>query len=512
MAVVEAETERLNVLRSLRFLYAPKDKTYADITTVAAHLLDAPIAFVSFVESDYQMLSSCVGLDVDRTSREVSFCSHAIAQADVNQPLVIPDATQDPRFARNPLVTGSPFIRLYVGQPLVVAGQPIGSLCVVHTEPRTPTPAQLVALATLARCVSAMIQARRTAEALRASERRNRTILAATSDSIISVDRTGQVASWNEAADRLFGLGRTEVSGRSLARLIAGPTEPNAPHPIEQLLRDSMTGHGGQRAEMTLRRADGRPFTADLTITPSDDADDPVHTVFVRDTTERQDRESHRREAETRDVAIFAMARLAESRDPETGAHLERVQAYCRTLAVQLKHTNTFAGMIDDEFIDLLHSTSPLHDIGKVGIPDHVLLKPGRLTPAEFTIMRTHTTLGADTLEAAVQRFPGAKFLRMARNIAATHHERYDGSGYPKGLAGDDIPLSGRIVALADVYDALTSRRVYKDAFGHEQARAIIVGDSGRHFDPRIVAAFLSVQAAFGAVSQRHSEPAARAA
>jgi putative two-component system response regulator len=209
---------------------------------------------------------------------------------------------------------------------------------------------------------------------------------------------------------------------------------------------------------------------------------------------------------ETREVAIFAMAKLAESRDPETGAHLERVRSYCKTLAQHMAGQEKFRSQIDAEYIRLLYLTSPLHDIGKVGIPDSVLLKPGRLSDREFEIMKEHTTIGAQTLEAALQQFPGVRFLQLARNIAATHHERFDGSGYPAKLVGEKIPLCGRIVALADVYDALTSKRVYKDAFGHDIAKAIIIKESGSHFDPDIVEAFVQSEGKFLAIRDRFAE------
>jgi putative two-component system response regulator len=215
---------------------------------------------------------------------------------------------------------------------------------------------------------------------------------------------------------------------------------------------------------------------------------------------------------ETRDVAIFAMAKLAESRDPETGAHLERVMNYCRVLAQQLLALGHFTDQIDAEYVRLLYSTSPLHDIGMVGIPDSVLLKPGRLSDREFEIMKTHTTIGAETLEAALKRFPKTKFLRMARDTAAAHHERYDGTGYPNRLKGEDIPLCARIVALADVYDALTSKRVYKDAFAHDIARGIIVKDAGTHFDPRVVEAFVAAEQAFVAIRDQYREHVTAAA
>lgn len=214
---------------------------------------------------------------------------------------------------------------------------------------------------------------------------------------------------------------------------------------------------------------------------------------------------------ETRDVAIFAMAKLAESRDPETGAHLERVRSYCRILAQQLAAVDAFKSEVTAEYIRLIYQTSPLHDIGKVGIPDSVLLKPGRLSDREFEIMKTHTEIGAQTLSAALAQFPGIMFLQMARDIAATHHERVDGSGYPRGLRGEAIPLSGRIVALADVYDALTSKRVYKNAFAHDVAKSMIVSESGTQFDPPVVEAFLAAEAQFIAIRDRYAESRAAA-
>jgi putative two-component system response regulator len=210
---------------------------------------------------------------------------------------------------------------------------------------------------------------------------------------------------------------------------------------------------------------------------------------------------------ETRDLAMFALAKLAESRDPETGSHLERVQSYSRLLVQDLSTTEKYRNQVDGEYVGLIYQTSPLHDIGKVGIPDPVLLKPGKLNSQEMAIMRTHTQLGEQTLEAALQRFPGARFLEIARDIAATHHEKFDGTGYPRGLKGDDIPLCGRIVALADVYDALTSRRVYKRPISHEQAKTIIVAESGSHFDPDIVAAFMRNEEHFVSIKQRLADP-----
>jgi putative two-component system response regulator len=210
---------------------------------------------------------------------------------------------------------------------------------------------------------------------------------------------------------------------------------------------------------------------------------------------------------ETRDLLIFALARLAESRDNDTGAHLERVRTYSRIIAEHLSKQPKFHGVVNADFVRLIYLTSPLHDIGKVAIPDSVLLKPGPLTEGEFEVMKAHTTKGAATLEAALREYPTARYLRMARDIAASHHEWYDGTGYPAGLPGEKIPLCGRIVALADVYDALTSRRIYKDAYSHEHAKAIVVEARGTHFDPDVVDAFLAHEEKFIAVGQSMPDP-----
>lgn len=209
---------------------------------------------------------------------------------------------------------------------------------------------------------------------------------------------------------------------------------------------------------------------------------------------------------EMRDMTIFTLAKLAESRDPETGEHLQRVRNYCRVIASHLQESAKFRGQVDDEYVGLIYQTSPLHDIGKVAIPDRILLKPGPLTAEEFEIMKTHTVHGAATLDAALKEYPGTSFLEMARDIALGHHEKYDGRGYPRGLAGEEIPLSARIMALADVYDALTSRRVYKEAFSHDKARSIIVEGAGKHFDPAMVEIFLVHERQFIELREQYAE------
>ncbi len=206
----------------------------------------------------------------------------------------------------------------------------------------------------------------------------------------------------------------------------------------------------------------------------------------------------------TQDVTIHSLATLCETRDNETGGHILRTQRYVKALAKKLAAHPKFAGQLDPRTIQLLFKCAPLHDIGKVGVPDAILLKPGKLTDDEFDIMRTHCELGFQALEKSEKLFHTGNvpsFLEHAKDIAFTHHEKFNGTGYPRGLAGDDIPISGRIMAIADVYDALICKRVYKPPFTHGKAVEIITKDSGTHFDPDLVEAFLAIQEEFRAIA-----------
>ena len=207
--------------------------------------------------------------------------------------------------------------------------------------------------------------------------------------------------------------------------------------------------------------------------------------------------ERTRRLALTQAVTIESLATLAEYRDPETGGHIKRTQNYVKALAVHLKNHQRFRSELNDEIIDLLYLSAPLHDLGKVGVRDNVLLKPGRLTDEEFEEMKKHTIYGEEALRITEQKLGGDSFLHYAKEIAYTHQEKWNGSGYPQGLKGDDIPICGRLMALADVYDALISKRVYKPPFPHEKAVEIIVEGKGTHFDPDIVDAFLELEDTF---------------
>lgn len=230
---------------------------------------------------------------------------------------------------------------------------------------------------------------------------------------------------------------------------------------------------------------------------------------FLKDKNAFLEQEVLRRTEEVhdvQDVTILMMASLAETRDNETGNHIIRTQHYVKLIAQQLQKHPKFSAALNDTAIDLLFKSAPLHDIGKVGIADDILLKPGKLTAEEFEVMKTHTTLGKVAIESAEARLgKHVPFLQVAKEIALSHQEKWDGTGYPEGLAGDAIPLSARLMAIADVYDALISRRVYKPAFSHQDAMQIIEEGRGRHFDPDVVDAFVAVQLECMAIADRYA-------
>lgn len=231
---------------------------------------------------------------------------------------------------------------------------------------------------------------------------------------------------------------------------------------------------------------------------------------FLRDKNEYLEAEITKRTQEIsaiQYVTIFALTSLAETRDSDTGNHISRTQHYVKVLAKKLQTHPHFSPYLSDTMIETLFKSAPLHDIGKVGIPDSILLKPAKLTPEEFEIMKSHTTLGKKAIEHAEEQLGmSVAFLDVAKEIAYSHHEKWDGSGYPLGLKGNEIPICGRLMAVADVYDALIAKRVYKERFSHEKAVEIILEGRGKHFDPDVVDAFEALKETFHEIAIRFSD------
>jgi len=230
------------------------------------------------------------------------------------------------------------------------------------------------------------------------------------------------------------------------------------------------------------------------------------YTINKRKKAEMDLLDSYRKLQNARMATILGLAKLAEYRDEGTGTHLERIREYAKLIAEALANNPKYAGHITPEYVDDIYQSSILHDIGKVGIPDAVLLKPGKLSDEEFNVIKRHTTLGGDAIQAIEAKIEGKSFLALGKEIAYNHHEKWDGSGYPRGLGGEAIPLAARIIALADVYDALTTKRFYKEAYSHKRSRQIIVDLKGSHFDPEMVDVFLDLEDEFNRIRRQNME------
>ena len=333
-------------------------------------------------------------------------------------------------------------------------------------------------------------------------------IVESTIDGIMITDLENRIISVNPAYEKLTGFRREELMGSTPtifegANFVAATTR--------EVLR-SLHIKGSWFGEVIDQRKDGSKWFAHITITRVRDSRGKAFAdVFiVRDISDKKQMETQLIERlqelhSSQDAAIFGFAKLAECRNPGLGPHLERMRKYCKVLAEDLANLPKHRSEIDEAYIDRLYKSSPLHDVGKVGIPDSILLKPGKLTPEEYEIMKTHTIIGGDVLKSAESRIPGKSFLTLGKEIAYHHHEKFDGTGYPHRLSGEAIPLSARIVALADAYDALTSKRVYKDMVDPAESKRRLLIDRGLHFDPDIVDAFLRREEEFLRILQEFS-------
>jgi putative two-component system response regulator len=280
----------------------------------------------------------------------------------------------------------------------------------------------------------------------------------------------------------------------------------------------NMPGKNGLEVIQYIRERDSSNYTYTLMITARDDNEDllqgyevgvddfMVKPVSKRELTLRLKAAERLLNLQSRDMLVFALASLAETRDEDTGIHLERIRLYCKLLAEALCEQELYKGIVNRRFMDTLYATSPLHDIGKVGIPDYILKKADSLCPQEYELMKSHTILGESTLLQVMHKHKNNTYLQMAADIAGAHHEKWDGTGYPRGLKGESIPLAARILAIADVYDALRSERVYKKGYTHCYTLKLMKSESGKHFDPSLFSVFESIEDRFRAISVENGQ------
>lgn len=332
-------------------------------------------------------------------------------------------------------------------------------------------------------------------------------------DGIVITDEQTNVLKVNSAYERLTGYAAGEIIGRKVNIVRSGRTPPET---YGEMWR-SVHGEGCWRGELIDRRPNGQEWRVQLSITAVELPDQGRFYVgILRDVTDLRSAQDELRRSLTelrvhQEVTVKMLARVAEHQDPLVEHHLETVQNLSVRIALAMRHAYSEIG-IDDKFVADLRGAVLLHDIGKLYVPERILYKPGRLTQAEFELMKAHTTAGFQLLDEAAETLRqrlggGATFLDMARDIARSHHERWDGKGYPDRLAGEAIPLAARITAVADVYDALVSKRVYKDPWREEEAARWVEGESGRAFDPKVVSAFSQLEKLPHRGSPREAEP-----
>jgi PAS domain S-box-containing protein len=338
----------------------------------------------------------------------------------------------------------------------------------------------------------------RALEALKESEEKYRTILENIEEGYYEIDFEGYFIFGNDSLSKILGVPKVDLRFMNFWEFM---DEKNAGLIYETFLECRRSGRPVKAFDCQFNIEGATLFIEASASLLQDSKGLPIgYRGVLRDRTEKKKMEmdlleSYRKVHEARSATILGLAKLAEYRDEGTGTHLERIREYARILAVQLAKNPNFADRIDKQYIDDIYQSSILHDIGKVGTPDALLLKPGELTEDEFDIIKRHTLMGGNALKAIESQIEGKSFLAMGKEIAYNHHEKWDGSGYPRGLKGEEIPLSARIIAVADVYDALTTKRFYKEAYSHEKAKSMIIRLKGQHFDPEIVNAFVAIEA-----------------
>lgn len=497
------EDERLAVLRGLHLLGTAPEPAYDRLCQLAQGFLQAPIAIIALVDEHFSFFKSCVGADLPGIPKENGPCGYTILRKDA---LVIPDMAADPVFAACPVTTSAMAIRFYAGVPLFEEdGLPLGTLCILDQKPRDPDAAWVAALTTLAAVVQDELALTRSHlriqsayQELQRSEAQYTSLVSTVPGVVyrLALDSDGEIRFTfvSEGIRDLCGMEAEEFRGlRQAAEAALHPED--APGLLAQFERSKQTFEpflwqgriqsrwGTARWIQTTARPemmdDGTMKWAgiitDIGALKEAEAEILEMNRTLEDKVDARTQDLHDAQVEMLDRLGLA----AEARDDDTGAHVARVASVSGILARKM-------GMTEAE-CETVRRATPMHDIGKIGVPDSVLLKPGRLDDDEFLVMRHHAIEGSRMLEGGK-----TPLVQMAETIARTHHERWDGTGYPFGLKGEEIPLVGRIVAVADVFDALTAERPYKRAWDTDEAVREIVRSAGSHFDPKVVDAFLA--------------------
>lgn len=507
------EEERIASLLRHDLLNDEPNAAFDRVARLAQRFLSAPIALIALINEDYSSFKSCVGASLPGIRRDDGPCGYTILQSDA---LVIPDAAAHPTFCSCPVVVGPMKIRFYAGVPLFDGeGLPLGTLCILDTVPRQPDETWVTALKDFAEVIQDEMTLTRSNGKIRESivklERSERkyTDLVSTVPGVVfhlvkPMNGLLRLAFISEGIRDLCGVEadeylRLSASGGTMIH----PADYSSFVEEIEVSADSLvpvqwqgrlsSRYGGSRWVQIVARPEFHRngdvhwsgIVTDIGALKAAESEIREMNRTLESKVAERTEDLHKAQVEV----LERLGKAAEARDDDTGAHILRVARTCGILA-------RGAGMSDEE-CEMIQQASPMHDIGKISVPDSVLLKPGRLTEEEFEIMRRHAAEGARMLEGGT-----TPLIRMAEEIARTHHEKWDGTGYPNKLSGEEIPLVGRIVAIADVFDALTSERPYKKPWSHEDALAEIQRGAGRHFDPALVEIFVA------ALPQIVSDPA----
>ena len=335
-----------------------------------------------------------------------------------------------------------------------------------------------------------------------------RDAIESTDDGLIIMDTEGIIVEVNPGFERMSGMKKNKILQKHVSVL----QEELLPNINFTEIQNILALKGQWEEEMRGSKESGEILVSSSSFFPiSNEAENIfAYAALIKDVTklrrvENALIESLENTTLAQEAIIFGLAKLAEFRDRDTGFHLERIRGYSKILAEELSRLPKFRREINDKFIDTLYRTAPLHDIGKVGIPDQILLKRGKLTEEEYEIIKSHTTIGYQTLSSIRRQYGEMDFLNMGIDITYCHHERWDGNGYPRGLKNNEIPLSAKIVSIADVYDALTTDRVYKRAYSHEKSLKLMSKEKGKHFAPTIFDVFISINEQFNKIRHKYS-------